>query len=395
MTGVRIRVVTEPKEFESLARVWDDLLQKSDDVSIDLTYVWLSMRWRHFGGGDRLNILVIEKGQQVIGIVPLKVTEYRIGLFKLRALETMGSVNYNCVGLIHVDNRDEVVAAVLTYLEKEITKSRLVLRLSLVPEDSVFLTVLRERASLLSENLVIQETAKYIAPYIPLPATWDEYFSSLSQRRRQKLRWNLRGLEKEHSVKFQLCTADNIEDRLTEFFALHQRRWQSVNVKGVFYASEAKQFYRDIATLLLEKGWLHFSYLDVDGEMVSALFGYIYNGKFYAGTAGRDQRYSEYSVGHLHYMFVIRDAIERGLQEFDLLRGNEPYKFYWTKSTRRYMQVIAIRRGICPGLRLKCVRTFWRLHELRQYRLREIYSLYFMKRREKRELKRMGLKTSV
>jgi CelD/BcsL family acetyltransferase involved in cellulose biosynthesis len=202
-------------------------------------------------------------------------------------------------------------------------------------------------------------------------------------------------LEKEHSVKFQLCTADNLEDRLTEFFALHQRRWQSVNVKGMFYASEAKQFYRDIATWLLEKGWLHFSYLDVDGEMVFALFGYIYNGKFYAGTAGRDQRYSKYSVGHLHHMFVIRDAIERGLQEFDLLRGNEPYKFYWTKSTRRYMQVIAIRRGICPGLRLKYVRTFWRLHELRQYRLREIYSLYFMKRREKRELKRMGLKTSV
>ena len=124
MTGVRIRVVTEPKEFESLARVWDDLLQKSDDVSIDLTHVWISMRWKHFGGGDRLNILVIEKGQQVIGIVPLKVTEYRIGLFKLRALETMGSANYNCVGLIHVDNRDEAVAAVLAYLEKEITKSR-------------------------------------------------------------------------------------------------------------------------------------------------------------------------------------------------------------------------------------------------------------------------------
>ena len=393
MSGINVRVVTEPSELEALAPVWEQILQTSENVSIDLTLEWLSTWWRHFAGRDRLNVLLIERGQQVIGIVPLKVTEYRIGLLKLRALETMGSANYNHVGLMSVIYREAAVAALLDYLKNEIAGSGLVLRLNLVPEESRFIAALRENASLLSEKLVIQERATTVAPYISLPATWDAYFSSLSQRRRQKLRRSLRALEEEHSVEFRKCTVDNIDDRLTEFFDLHQERWQSVNIRGIFRDAEAKQFYRDIATRLLGKGWLHFSHLDVDGEMVSALFGYIYNGKFYAGTAGRAQRYSKYSVGQLQFMFVIRDAIERNLQEFDLLRGDEPYKFYWTKSTRRYMQVIVIRRGICHGLRLKYLRAFWRLHELRQYRLREIYSLYFMKRKEEREKKRMGLES--
>ena len=395
MSDIRIRVVTEQSEFESLAHVWDSLLRKSDDVSIDITHEWLSTWWRHLGGEDRLNILLIEKGQRVIGIIPLKMTEYRFGLFKLRALETIGAANYNCVGLMPADSREEALDAFLAYLGKELKESKLVLRLTVVPEDSGFLAMLRKLSPLHSEDLVIRERATTEAPYIALPETWDEYFSSLNQKRRQKLRHCLRVLGETHSIEFKKCNTENFEARLNEFFDLHQERWRSVNIRGIFRDSATKRFYMDIAAQLLDNGLLHFSYLDVDGEMVSGLFGYIFNGKFYAGTAARDHRYSKYNVGHLHYMFMIRDAIESGLKEFDLLRGNEPYKFYWTKSSRKYMQILAVRSGFCPGLRFKFIRVFLRLYELRQYRLREIYSLYFMKRKEKREKKRMGLKTSA
>ena len=84
MNNTTIRVVTETEELESLARVWDSLLPKCrDDNSIYLTHEWLSTWWKHFGERKKLNILLIEKGRQVIGIVPLMKTEYRIGLIKL------------------------------------------------------------------------------------------------------------------------------------------------------------------------------------------------------------------------------------------------------------------------------------------------------------------------
>lgn len=392
MIKTMLRVIAEPEGFESLAGIWDSLLQRNgEDNSIYLTHEWLSTWWRHFGEGKKLNILLMEKDEQVIGIVPLMRTEYTMGPVKLPLLETIGAVNCNYIGLIPSENRQEAASAFLSYLEEELVKSRLALRFSLVPEDSQFLQLLRRHAPLFSQSLIIQERLMTLAPYISLPTTWEEYSHSLGRRRRKILRRSLQELEEAHSVRFQECDADSLEDWLSRLFDLHQRRWQSVGVRSGFSDPQKREFYRDLSTQFLQKKWLHFSCLKVDEEMVSTEFGYIYNGKLYAATSARDPRYSKYSIGHLHHMYLTRDAIARNLREVDLLRGDEPYKFYWTKSARKYMQVVIIKRGLWTALHLKLLRAFLRFHEIRQYSLGEIYHLYLRRRREEKEKKRMGL----
>ena len=393
MSEVRIRVFTESAELESLSSLWDGLLQKcGDEKSIYLTHEWVTTWWRHFGKDKRLNILLAEKDHQSVGIIPLMKTEYKIGFLSLHALETIGSVNCNLVWLVLPESRDEVMTAFLSYLEEELAKSKLVLRLTLVPDDSRFLDMLKGRVEPISKGLAVNVKFKTLAPFVSLPSTWEELYRSFSQNRRWVLRKKLRILEKEHSVEFQYYTPDDMLNRLSEFIELHQRRWQSVNVNGVFSNDGMKEFYKDIAIRFHEKNWLHFSFLNIDGAMASGEFGFIYNGKLYGGTAGRDIKYSKYSIGHLHYMFVIKDAISRGLREFDFLKGDEPYKFYWTKTARKYMSILIINKGIFPGLRLIQLSGFLRLWEIKQYSPIELYFLYLVIRRDKKERKRMGLK---
>lgn len=393
MSSTSIRVVTESKEFESLAGVWDSLLQESeDDSSPYLTHEWLSTWWKHFGGENKLNILLIEKEHQAIGIVPLMKSEYRIGLLKVRTLETIGSVNCNYIGLIPPENREEGVTALLAYLEEELGNNGLFLRLTLVPEDSKLLDTLERHSAQFSKNLAIQETVMTLAPYISLPTTWDEYYRSLGRRRRKLLRMATRSLERAHSVEFQVCTAETLEDWLSKFFDLHQRRWQSVPVKSQFSNPKVREFYREIASKFLQRKWLHFPCLTIDNEIAQAQFSYVYNRKFYAAMIARDTRYSKYSIGHIHTMHSIRYAIGRQLEEFDFLRGDEPYKFYWTKSARRYVQVVVIKKGLCFELRLRFLRTLLRLYEIRQNGLRQSYRLRLMRKGEERERgKRMRL----
>jgi len=396
MSSTKIKVVSEPGEFESLSEVWDSLLRKSkDDNPIYLTHEWLSTWWKHFGEGKKLNVLLIEKEGQLIGIVPLMRTEYRIGLLRISALETIGSLNCNHIGLIRSGNREEAVSAFLAYLEEELAKSKLVLKLTLVPEDCMFLDLLRRRISLSTNNLVMQEKVKTLAPYITLPATWDEYFRSLSTNRRHLLRRKLRSLQTAHTVEFRDCAGDNLESTLSRFIDLHERRWQSANVKGVFSDPKMEGFYRDIAARFVNKGWLHFSCLVLDGEVVSAEYTFIYNHKFYCTTSARDIDYSKYNVGHLHQMFLIKYAIEKGLREFDFLKGDEPYKFHWTASSRKYINFVMGKKGLCSGLRLKLTRAFLRFHEIKQYSLKEIYYIYLMRKRESKERKEMGVGTLV
>jgi CelD/BcsL family acetyltransferase involved in cellulose biosynthesis len=392
MKDTETRVISEFNEFESLSEVWDSLIQNSSDNStVYLTHEWLSTWWKHFGEGKKLNVLLIEKEGRLIGIVPLMRTEYRIGLLKICALETIGSLNCNHIGLMRSGSGEEVVSAFVAYLKEEFTGGKLVLRLTLVPEDCMFFDLLRRDIALPASGLALQEKMKTLAPYIELPPTWDGYFRSLSPNRRHALRRKMRLLQERHTVEFRDCTGDNIESMLSRFIELHEKRWRSSNVRGVFSDPKMEGFYRDIAAQFVKKGWFNFACLIIDGEVASAEYSFIYNQKLYSSTSARNIDYSEYGVGHLHYTFLIKYAIERGLREFDFLKGDEPYKFHWTKSSRRYLNFVVGKRGLYSGLRLRLIRGFLRLYEIRQYSLKEIYYIYLIRRREARQKKEMGL----
>ena len=125
--------------------------------------------------------------------------------------------------------------------------------------------------------------------------------------------------------------------------------------------------------------------------MVAGAYGFVYNKKLYKVTAARDIQYSEYDIGHLHNMYILQDAIKKQLRECDFLKGDEPYKFHWTKSARKYMQIIMFEKDFCFGLKLKALYVFLRLYAIRQHGLREYYSFYRIRRRENKQRKSMGL----
>jgi CelD/BcsL family acetyltransferase involved in cellulose biosynthesis len=397
MSETTIRVVTDPEEFESLAPVWNNILEKGGDEStMYLTHEWLATRWRHFGERRRLNLLLVERDRRVIGIMPLVRNEYRLGPFKLDALESIGGTSRNYVGLMLPEDRNEVISALLSYLKENLHGVRLILRLSLIPGESQFLRALKRGLAQLSEDLAFEERFKTLAPYIDLPVSWDEYLGSLGGGRRRTLGRMLRNLEKEHGVvEFRQGDADSLEAGLNRFFELHQERWRAVGISGSFADPRVKEFYREVAWKFLDRGWLYFSTMNVDGRLVSALYGCIFNRKMYFISSARDTRYSKYSVGQLHMMQVIKEAVSRNLTEFDFLQGDEPYKFYWTRAARSYMRVTIIKRGFLPALRLQLLRAFLRLWDVRQYSLREIWAILSMRRRERKEHKKMGLSAKL
>ncbi len=394
MKDISIKVVTEPAKLEPLASTWDDLAQRSgDDSSIFLTYEWVSSWWHHFGGGNRLNVLVFEKSGEVVGIIPLMIKHYSIGPLTTASLETIGATNDNRIGVISDEHRKEVIESFLSYLKSELTGQSLILRLELVPDDSRFLSVLKQQSPSFSTHLSMHMRTTTLAPYILLPPSWDQYFSSLGRRRRKILLRTLRSFEKTHTVQYKQFPPDSIQEGLNILFELHKKRWGSVNIRSPFCDPTMRQFYRDLSSLLAKKGWLHFSYLSLDGEFASLNYCYVFKRKFLVAICARDLKYSEYSVGHIHNLCNIKEAVAMQLREFDFLRGAEPYKFYWTDKFRRYLQVIIAARKPYGSQQLKCLIGFIRLSEIIQHRhsLKELYALHNLAKMERRERKRMGV----
>jgi len=388
MNNSTVRVIADLEEFKSLAGVWDSLLQEcGDENSIYLTHEWLFTWWQHFGEGKELHILLVERDHHVIAIVPLMKTECKALFVRIHILETIGATNDNHIGIIPPENRQEAMAALLPYLEKALS-TNLVLQLRLVPGDSQNLDLLRRQVALPPSALFIQVRTMTLAPYVVLNKTWEEYFRSLSLNTRANLRRRLRLLENSHTVELKEYTADSLGDGLSQFFELHRRRWQSVNMEHTFSNPKMEEFYRDVSNHFLKRGWLRFSCLMVDGKIASAVWSFVYNRKFYGATAARDISYAKHSVGNLHYMYLIKDGIERELREYDFLQGEEPYKFHWTSRAREYMKVTVIKKGTGVGFRLWCLHAFLLSQSIRHYGLIMSYRLHMMKRGWRKENKR-------
>jgi hypothetical protein len=109
--------------------------------------------------------------------------------------------------------------------------------------------------------------------------------------------------------------------------------------------------------------------------------------------SGRDLALAEFSIGHLHDLRLFRSWIAAELAEADFLRGAEPYKFYWTRNSRTYVELVATGGRGSRVLSPRVVRAwlwFARFAAAR-HSPRELFAYLSLRRREARERRLMGV----
>jgi CelD/BcsL family acetyltransferase involved in cellulose biosynthesis len=369
MSNITIRVISALDELEAMADIWDKLLQQSEGCnSLFLTYEWLSTVYHHYGNGTKLNIIVIEKDRQPIGIFPFNKAIYRLGFIKFHVLETIGTQNDNPAGFFLDEHRNEVFDAFMGYLRNELKSSNAVVKLELVPEDCAFSRQLRTRMQETSTGLKYMEKTVTLAPYIKISGTFDQYIKSLSKNRRKRLRRVLKNADLNHNVEYGQVDSGNLKEELKTLFELHSKRWKLLNINSPFNDIKMQRFYNEIAECFQKTGWLHFTFLRVDGAINSLIFAFIYNRKLYSATIARNTEYPELNLGHLHHYYLIKEAFDLGLTEFDFLRGDELHKFHWAHQWRNYQRIIITGDCKFPKYTLKYKNAVLRLIEIINHR---------------------------
>jgi len=384
---IKTRIVYDENEFALLKEQWEGLFNNSVDGSIYLTYQWIYTWWQHFGKKVELNLVIFEEDDKIIGIVPLMVKKYRLVFINVNALEVIGANNINHVGLFLRGHEKKGIEAFFKYIREELSNRKLILRLSFVPDDYPVAHKIYQYMTTGTDNFGVYSKLVTLAPYIPLPSSWDEYYGSIGRRRRKVLKRSLGALEKKHRVDFGFFDDTTLNEGLKTLFNLHQARWESENVRGIFSGESMRNFYAAVAREFMNSGWLRFSYLTIDDEIAYVEFNYELAGKLYSATAARNIKFAEYGVGHIHQMYLIKYAINNNLTEIDLLKGDEPYKLYWAKSARKYHELLFKKRNHRMLFPSSLLFRYFRFCEILQqkYTVRELYSLYMRKRKEQKE----------
>jgi CelD/BcsL family acetyltransferase involved in cellulose biosynthesis len=334
--------VKEVGDFQLLKEEWNGLLEKSLlGNNVFLTWEWLSTWWKHFGQGRKLLLLTVEEQDRILAIAPLMLTKYRLpGLGNIQKIEFVGTPHSDYHNFI-LEKEEECLRLLIKYIKENLSGWNWI-ELKEIPESSVTKLV----RSLPENNLYelrLNVRVCDVCPYVPLPASFELLMKGLKKNTRQNLNKYMRRIKENGNIELKRydTTGLSVRENMEIFIALHQKGWTARGFSGAFETRQSlfHDFHIDIAEKFAEKDWLGLYFLTASDEPVASQYTFEYGDKMYYYLAGLDPRYASYSVGNLIIKSLLETCISKGLKEYDMLRGDEPYKYQWTKNYRRNFEI--------------------------------------------------------
>jgi CelD/BcsL family acetyltransferase involved in cellulose biosynthesis len=326
---IHIELCRDPAIFSDLAAEWSALLCNSAVDTIFLTPQWQGVWWKHFQAGRDLRVLLArdddgpEANGELVGIAPL----YAVEQDGQTLLQFVGGVEISdYLDFIVMQGREEeVYRALMLYLRDEAPAWDL-LDLHCLPGHSP------TRAGLLCQACAeccsedVQAQQEEAAPYIPLPDDWEVYLGTLDKKQRHEVRRKMRRAEAEAELHwYRVQEAAQLDSNVEHFLALHRA---SHPEKDAFMTPQMEGFFREMARVIWEQGWLDLYLLWLDGRPAATMWCFDYNNDLLVYNSGYDPTWRyELSSGIVLLSYCIQEAIARGKQRFDFMRGDEVYKY--------------------------------------------------------------------
>jgi CelD/BcsL family acetyltransferase involved in cellulose biosynthesis len=322
---LRVEVHEDASVFPELQREWNGLLQRSGANTIFLTWEWQRTWWNWYGEESRLCILAIWDGAELVGVAPLHTTSSGEGS---RALQLLGGIELSdYLDVIIVgDEREAAVYGVLwEFLSGEYGCAWDVLDLHNVPASSPTLESLPALGRA-SGDVEVASVVEEVCPVIDLPSSWDSYLALLSKKQRHEVRRKVSKASREAAVRwYYVDDSVSLDEEVEDFVMLHRK---SGAHKKAFMDERMRGFFREIAGMAFDRGWLRLASLIINDVKAASMFCFEFSNTFLVYNSGYDpDLYPSLSTGIVLLAHCIRDAIERGLKVFDFLRGEEEYKY--------------------------------------------------------------------
>lgn len=333
--ALRLDVYAGEPGFQRLREIWNPLLHRSAYDTLFMTWEFQSTWWKHHGEGDPF-FLVGTEGGDPVGIAPLYVED----IDGRRTVRIVGGTEVaDYLDFIVLPGYEEpFVEAVVDWLMSGAAPAWDVIEWVNVPEEGVLYHIFPRVAA--RKGLPVEPEQEDVCPIIPLPATWEEYLMMLNKHQRHEIRRKIRRIERNADVHWYIVDHGHDLDREVEqFIRLHEL---SRPDKDAFMTPKMKAFFRDLAHVMLDAGWLQLSFIVVNGDTAASMYCFDYGDSILVYNSGyAPQSYASLSPGIVLLSYCIRHAIELGKRHFDFMQGDEEYKYrFGGQDTRVYRMTV-------------------------------------------------------
>ncbi len=321
---------------------WDLLLDEDPDATVFHTPRYLDAWHRTFGGTTAIRVHTVHSDGRLIGVIPDANDRQGSagGPEEIRRFQGGTEVTDYLGPVSRLEDRFDVASAYVDHLAGDVDWDEFVA--GGLPVDSSWPEAFR-RALAARELTIIEDGREDVCPRVALGGDHDQVLSRLPGRLRQELIRKTRKLARDAGeLELVQVPAGEVVDRLDAF--LDQAAESFPDKAGFFQRPDMHTWFRTLAGEFVAEDIFRLHELHVGGLPAASTVSLVHRGTWGLYNSAFDPTLASFAPGVVMVHLLIGEASDQGQQVFDLLRGDEPYKYRYGASDR-VLERLVVRRS--------------------------------------------------
>ncbi|RKT05174.1 CelD/BcsL family acetyltransferase involved in cellulose biosynthesis [Streptomyces sp. 3211.6] len=338
--ALTVTLCRDSRQFAALEEAWNRLVRACPTATPFQSHAWLHSWWLSYGKDGRLRILLVRRGEELVGAAALMLVHRPLP----RLVPLGGPITDYFDVLVSREHAGQVVPALAQGLHRAARRAVVDLR-EVRPgaaAEAVF-EVWPGVSSRLTDSTCME------LPALPFDQLVKRMPASGAQRVRAKLRkTDAAGIE-EHEV-----TEQEVPQAVRTLLRLHEKQWRGRGVTPEHLRPRFAEHLTRATRRMVRAGEGRLTEFRLDGNVVAAnvtlLSAALSGGYLYGADPGLRER--KVDVATLLLRYEAGRALEEGRAVVSFLRGNEPYKNHWRPETVVNQRLLMATHALAPLLRL-------------------------------------------
>ncbi len=321
---------------------WELLLDEDPHATVFHGPRYLDVWYQVFGAATSVRVHTVHRDGRLIGVIP-DANDRQGGAGgpeEIRRFQGGTEVTDYLGPVSRLEDRTDVAEAYVANLARDVDWDEFVAGGLAV--DSGWPDILR-RAVAAHDLDLVDDQVEDVCPRVELAGSHDAFLAALPGRLRQELNRKTRKLARDAgALELVRVPDDEVVGRLDGFLA--QAAQSFPEKAGFFQREDMHAFFAALAETFVPDGVFRLHELHVGGLVAASTLSLVDRGTWGLYNSAFDPSLGSLAPGMVMINLLIGEAAEEGLEVFDLLRGDEPYKYRFGATDRR-LERLVVRRG--------------------------------------------------
>ncbi len=327
-------IIRDRETFSALAQQWNDLAEPFCNPL--LRHEWFLSCLCTLYTENALHVIIVRLGDEMIAAAPLIIVEHN----GIQWLEIIGvSHLHEPSGLLYRDT------TALENLVNAVISLRQPLLLSRINQETPLFHTMQKGSK--GKGLVVRRQTNP-SGLVQCSTSWQEYYGSISSRRRYDHRRARKRADQKGKVTFRTLKPEqhNLQRCLAEAFAVEAAGWKGRKGSALLSNTDLQAFFLEYGAWSTKYQMLRLFFMDIDNQPAAMQICVEYADSIWILKTGYDEAHKECSPGVLLMNYALEYAFTNNFTSFEFLGSQEPWLEVWTTALHRHLALVYYPYGI-------------------------------------------------